>query len=170
MVLTVTPRITNSFSMMINSKLSTTILSVFAVSLMICCNSGSAQNKAADTKYPESDFKVRKCYFGVLEKDSVLLNASMKGDSITGTLDYKLYEQDNSNGVFRGKMYGDTLRVLYTFVSEGMESVSEVTFLKKDSLLISGYGPMKESDGKMVFADYKDVKFDGLALREVGCK
>lgn len=155
---------------MINLKLYTTILGISAVLIMFSCNSGAAQNNAAGTKHPKLDSTVNVCYLAVVEKDSVVLNAHMKGDSVTGSLSFKMYEKDHSDGSFRGKMYGDTLRAIYNFVSEGMESVSEIAFLRKDSLLIQGYGPAKEVDGKFVFKDFSAVKFEGAALRKVGCR
>ena len=99
-----------------------------------------------------------------------MLNALMTGDSITGSLGYKLYEKDQANGSILGKMYGDTLRATYTFVSEGMESTREVIFLKKDTLLIEGLGNVKDTNGKVVFEDAKNVKFNGMALHAVPCK
>lgn len=134
------------------------------------CNQSPTQNSAVEMKTSETDSTYNVCYSSVVKKDTVLLNALMTGDSITGSLGYKLYEKDQNNGTILGKVYGDTIRAAYTFMSEGRESVREVVFLKKDSLLVEGYGKVKEENGRMVFDNINTVKFDGLVLQRVPCK
>ncbi|TDE14479.1 hypothetical protein [Dyadobacter psychrotolerans] len=151
-------------------KLTATIFSFAVCLLIISCNTSPTQNSALDTKKSASDSTFNICYSSVVKKDTVLLNAHMSGDSITGSLGYKLYEKDQNNGSILGKMYGDTLRAMYTFMSEGTESFREVTFIKKDSLLVEGYGPMKEVNGKTLFSDAAKVNFTGIVLQKVPCK
>lgn len=134
------------------------------------CNWSPTQNSALNTKKSASDSTFNICYSSLVKKDTVLLNALVFGDSIKGSLGYKLYEKDQNNGSILGTMRGDTLRALYTFASEGTESVREVVFLKKDTLLIEGYGDLKDDKGKVVFEDIKNVKFNGLVLQEAPCK
>jgi hypothetical protein len=141
-----------------------------AVSILSACNSGPTENSAINTKRSEKDSTFNICYSSIVKKDTVLLNALMTGDSINGSLGYKLYEKDQNNGSIIGKMHGDTLRAMYTFMSEGKESVREVIFIKRDSLLVEGSGGLKEVDGKVVFDDSKDIKFNGLVLARVPCK
>ncbi|HEV7379153.1 MAG TPA: hypothetical protein VGN64_05120 [Dyadobacter sp.] len=146
-------------------------LPLAAVALLaVACNSNPTQNAAIDTKRSEQDSTFNICFSSIVKKDTVLLNAHMSGDSVTGSLGYKLYEKDQNNGSLLAKMYGDTLRGMYTFMSEGTESVREVIFLRKDTLLIEGYGPLKEVDGKAIFEDAAKVKFDGTVLAEAPCK
>ncbi|REA60888.1 hypothetical protein DSL64_13380 [Dyadobacter luteus] len=138
--------------------------------LTAACNSNPTQNTAIDTKRSEKDSTFNICFSSMVKKDTVLLNAHMSGDSVTGSLGYKLYEKDQNNGSLLAKMYGDTLRGMYTFMSEGKESVREVIFIKKDTVLIEGYGPLKEVDGKTVFEDAANIKFNGIVLTEAPCK
>ena len=137
---------------------------------LLGCNQSPTQNSAVNMKTSPSDSTFNVCYSSIVKKDTVLLNALMIGDSIKGSLGYKLYEKDQNNGVILGKMYGDTIRANYTFMSEGKESVREVLFLKKDTLLFEGYADVSEEDGKIVFKDMNAVKFNGLALMKVPCK
>jgi len=146
------------------------IISSCAIAFLISCNTNPTQNSAINTKKSPSDSTFSVCYSYIVKKDSVLLNALMTGDSITGSLGYKLYEKDRANGSILGKMYGDTLRAVYTFVSEGTESTREVIFLKKDTLLIEGIGNVKDTNGKVVFENAKNVKFEGMVLQAVPCK
>ena len=66
--------------------------------------------------------------------------------------------------------YGDTLRALYTFMSEGVESTRQVIFLKQDSLLIEGIGDLKEENGRVVFDNVNSVEFEGIVLVQSDCK
>jgi len=147
-------------------------LLAFASMLLLLgsCNWSPTQNSAINTKKSSSDSTFNICYSSVVKKDTVLLNALVYGDSIRGSLGYKLYEKDQNNGSILGTMQGDTLRAMYTFVSEGSESVREVVFLKKDTLLVEGYGELKDDKGKVVFEDIKNIKFSGIVLQKVPCK
>jgi hypothetical protein len=147
------------------------ILPIAAIAIFaIACNSNPTQNTALDTKRSEKDSTFNICFSSVVKKDTVLLNAHMSGDSVTGSLGYKLYEKDQNNGSLLGKMHGDTLRGMYTFMSEGKESVREVMFIRRDSLLIEGYGPLKEAGEKTVFENPEKVEFNGIVLAKVPCK
>lgn len=139
------------------------------LSALWSCNQNPTQNAAVNMKTSDSDSTFNICYSSIAKKDTVLLNAVVIGDSVKGSLGYKLYEKDQNNGSILGKMYGDTLKATYTFMSEGSESVREVVFLKKDSLFVEGYGDIKEEEGKTVF-EKNTIKFDGIVLQKVPCK
>lgn len=145
-------------------------LTVSLLAALSSCNQSPTENSAVNMKTSAKDSTFNICYSSIVKKDTVLLNALMTGDSIKGSLGYKLYEKDQNNGSILGKVFGDTIKANYTFMSEGTESVREVIFLKKDTLLIEGYGNVKEENGKVVFANIKDVKFNGLVLAKVPCK
>jgi hypothetical protein len=138
--------------------------------LLSSCNQSPTQNSAVNMKTSEKDSIFNVCYSSVVKKDTVLLNALWYGDSIKGSLGYKLYEKDRNNGTIMGKIYGDTIRAKYTFMSEGRESVREVAFLRRDTLLIEGYGNIKEVGDEVVFEDFGTLKFNGLILSKVPCK
>ena len=137
---------------------------------MSACNHSPTENSAVNMKTSKKDSTFNICYSSIVKKDTVLLNALMSGDSITGSLGYKLYEKDQNNGSILGKMSGDTIKARYTFMSEGKESIREIIFLRKDTLLIEGLGNLKEENGKVIFENIKDVKFNGLVLSKVPCK
>ena len=144
------------------------LLTVFV--WMSGCNHSPTENSAVNMKTSKKDSTFNICYSSIVKKDTVLLNALMSGDSITGSLGYKLYEKDQNNGSIIGKMSGDTIRARYTFMSEGKESIREVAFLRKDTLLIEGLGNLKEENGQVIFENIKDIKFNGLVLSKVSCK
>ncbi|MEJ7666578.1 MAG: hypothetical protein WKG07_47195 [Hymenobacter sp.] len=70
---------------------------------------------------------------------------------MTGQLVYRYFEKDQTGGILRGTLHGDTLRADYTFQSEGRESVREVAFLRRGTGWVEGYGDMAAQAGKLVF-------------------
>ena len=101
------------------------------------------------------------CYIGIFNKDTVSVRLSFKDSLVvTGDLTYKLYEKDENQGTLSGTIKGDTLIADYTFTSEGVSSVRQVAFLRKDNILMEGFGEVIDTKGKMVFKDIQKLKFD----------
>lgn len=114
-----------------------------------------------------------KCYSGTIKKDTMLMNLTIKGNQVTkGKLSYKFYEKDKNEGILVGELRGDTLIADYTFMSEGISSVRQVAFLKKENMYVEGYGDVVDDNkGKVTFKDAKRLKFDGkTVLAKVDCK
>ncbi|WP_314518983.1 hypothetical protein [Xanthocytophaga agilis] len=136
---------------------------------------------ACDTKQTQTDTKTEdtnsatvsttECYSYVTDKDTIATQFTLTGNSVTGTLQYKLSGKDKNTGSLTGQMHGDTLLAEYAFMSEGVQSVREVIFLKKNNNLIEGFGDIEEKDGKMVFKDKAALKFDSnTPMKKMECK
>jgi hypothetical protein len=82
-------------------------------------------------------------------------------------LTYNIFEKDGNMGSLRGRVIGDTILAAYTFQSEGVTSVREVAFLKKDSILVEGFAPMDEAGEH--FANRAELDFTGIVLNAVNC-
>lgn len=145
------------------------LLTMSCAMYFVSCNSNNKSESAADIGQAKGDSTFNICYESVDQKDTVLLNASIHGDSVTGSLVYQFYEKDKNMGSILGTIKGDTLRGMYTFKSEGIESVREIVFLREDTLLREGYGNLTQKGDKVVFADLTQLKFDGLVLQKVKC-
>ena len=118
---------------------------------------------------PES----KECYRAILQKDTVSLTLNIKnGQLSSGNLSYNFYEKDKNVGTLVGELKGDTLYADYTFMSEGISSVREVAFLKKDDSYVEGFGDViDDNNGKVTFKDKKQLQFDGnVVLSKVDCK
>ncbi len=137
---------------------------------LMACNLNPTQNAAVDTYSGPTDSTYNICYESIMDRDSVFFNALIYGDSIKGSLGYKLYEKDQNNGSVLGTIHGDTIRALYTFMSEGQESTREIIFLQEDKQLVEGYGTMEERNGRTMFKHNIAFRFDGIRLKEVNCK
>lgn len=145
-----------------------------AVSILAACTSNSDQTEnrvdTSTTAAPVTPVAPA-CYTYETPTDSIRLHLTTQGDTVAGELDYRLAEKDANTGTIRGQMKGDTLFAEYTFQSEGMESVSEVVFLKKGDTWVEGYGDVEEKNGKMVFKPNAALTFDNkTVLTKVACQ
>lgn len=110
-----------------------------------------------------SDFNVEAvpeiCYMEANGKDSLFMKVVSNLGTVTGNLYYKNFQKDSSFGDIVGVEDGDTLKLDYTFQSEGMESTREIWFLMRDGKVIEGIAePNAEGTG---YKDYHSVKYDG---------
>ncbi|KIA90394.1 hypothetical protein [Kaistella jeonii] len=110
------------------------------------------------------------CYLGVTGKDSVFISLDDNLGTITGKMRYKNAEKDSSFGDIVGTQNGDTLKLNYTFQSEGTMSEREIYFLKKKDQLTEGIGDHKIEGKKDFYENTSKLKFDGSSLKQVDCK
>lgn len=117
----------------------------------------SSNNQAVSIeKIPEN------CYLNVTGKDSAAIQLVDNLGTFTGKMAIKNSEKDSSYGDLGGFKNGDTLKLTYTFASEGTTSEREVYFLQKDQSLIEGIGN---------YSSPKTIKFDDkLTYKKVDCK
>ncbi|MGY4385560.1 hypothetical protein ACVWYN_002600 [Pedobacter sp. UYP24] len=111
------------------------------------------------------------CYTYIKNRDTASLKLHVQDHEITGDLSYKLFEKDSNKGTIVGALKGDTIIAEYTFDSEGMRSIREVIFLKKDGKLYEGYGDTEEKGVKVIFKNRSALKFDsGIVFDKTDCK
>ena len=109
------------------------------------------------------------CFAGNKGKDSLFLSYEDNLGTISGEISYKNAEKDSSHGDLSGLLDGDTLKVTYTFQSEGKTTDREIWFLKKGNELIEGTATY-DASGE-TYANTKNVKFsNGYALKNTDCK
>ncbi|RYF89093.1 MAG: hypothetical protein EOO03_06840 [Chitinophagaceae bacterium] len=110
------------------------------------------------------------CYGSKQGNSIVELSLRMNDGLVVGNLNYLPEAKDKNTGSINGKMRGDTLMADYTFMSEGVQSVREVIFLKTADGFKEGYGPVKDQNGKMVFEDLKAIDFSkSVPLQKIDC-
>jgi hypothetical protein len=68
--------------------------------------------------------------------DTVSMNLTHLGDSVTGTLVYNFKEKDKNTGTINGRMNGNILIAEYTFLSEGIQSCRQVAFKLEGTILL----------------------------------
>ncbi len=111
------------------------------------------------------------CYQYINDKDSIFLKVQIKETEVQGDLTYSLYEKDRNQGTFRGTIVGDSLFAEYNFESEGNNSTREIFFVKTDSGLTEGYGPVTQESGKTKFKNRDSLKLNtDILLKRVSCR
>ncbi|MES2416971.1 MAG: hypothetical protein V4541_02225 [Bacteroidota bacterium] len=124
--------------------------------VLLACQNNTNKSVLIDAKVDQH------CYVYSNNKDSASLTVTTNGPNISGKLAYYLFEKDSNTGTIKGELRGDTLIADYTFNSEGIESVRQVVFLKKEGKLLSGFGEVVEKDGVTRFKDLSKLTFDNL--------
>lgn len=109
------------------------------------------------------------CYMAISGKDTILMRVKQDNNMAVGHLHYRFFEKDKSGGTIIGSMKGDTLIADYKFISEGMESEREVTFVRRGDEFVEGYGEITDRDGRQVFSNKKNLKYDGWPMKKVDC-
>lgn len=143
------------------------IVVCFCFAVMTACNS----EKKPEQQQPEAVKPMKECYQSVANKDTVSLTLDIADQKITGLLTFNLFEKDKNQGTLVGEVKGDTLIADYTFMSEGVTSMREVVFLKRNNQLIEGFGEMTVSEGKEVFKNKSNLSFDNsLVLIAIECE
>ena len=147
------------------------ILIVTILALCVSCDSKKEQEVVLTTDSPEEVSKDTisnfHCYQFTNGKDTIQIRYQQDGDEIEGWMRYNFYEKDGSVGEVEGKIAGDTLKLEYDFLSEGMLSEQQVYFLKKDGKLYQGSGEMEMSkDSVMKYIQPKKLNFDDTTPME----
>lgn len=152
-----------------------------AAGLLTACNSENADKKTADsteliaedttfTATKPAEGNSTECYTYTKSRDTIAMKLNIAGEEYTGELDYRFFEKDKSKGTFAGEMKGDTLIAEYTFDAEGMRSVREVVFLRKNGNLVEGFGDVDEKGDKVIFKDRSKLSFgDAVVLTKQPC-
>lgn len=162
-------------------KTSIVAAALFIVIISACTNENKSKQAgdtaeviAVDTTFTATHPKKSSsdCYVYTKNRDTASLRINIKGEELTGELDYKLFEKDSNKGKIAGEMKGDTIIAEYIFDSEGMRSVREVVFVKKDDgNIYEGTGDVIEKGGKMVFKDRSALKFSPtMVFTKTDCK
>lgn len=148
------------------------ILAIASASLAACQNnSGRKTANGNDSTSTNGKSSSKECYQYVLNRDTAYLSLDLEDEQVTGSLEYKLFEKDNNNGVIAGIVKGDTIIADYTFQSEGKTSTRQVALLKQGNQMIEGFGDIEEVEGKTIFKNTSKLTFDkSMVFKKTECK
>lgn len=119
-----------------------------------------------NTRYSDTS-----CYRSAIAGDTISMQVITLADSVVGFLAYNFKEKDDNIGSIRGRLRGDTLLAEYTFSSEGIRSVRQVAFIRKDSVYVEGFGESSMVNNKMIFKNPDSLKFpSSTKLSKVECE
>lgn len=109
------------------------------------------------------------CYLKVVSRDSIILNYTRKGDSISGIFNWLPYEKDKKISTFKGTIKGNSATAVGHYFSEGMEYHEELIFTITGNQAAVKFGEMIESDNGVW--RYKNInKASVQNLNKVTCK
>jgi hypothetical protein len=136
------------------------------------CNNESSETSTAESQTKSADEgSPMNCYRFASKNDTIVLKLIHIGNSITGTLVYKLHEKDKNMGTIQGNMRGDVLVADYTFMSEGVKSIRQIAFKKVDSGFIEGYGETTIANDRVIFTNIDSLTFNSqYKLNEINCQ
>lgn len=150
------------------------VLSSLAAVIFASCNNNSTKVETSEIPVDSTAVApvldtVSACYTFQNDKMLVTLHTDAVGAKVTGHLSYNYAEKDDNSGTISGEYKGDTLFAEYKFVSEGVESIREVAFVKNGTTLTEGFGEVTEQGGKVTFKDKAALKYEGTGLSETPC-
>lgn len=141
--------------------------SIIALSLIVFASCNTEKKQESTTKTEVKTTQTETCYQHTKDSSTIRLNVIINDNIITGNLTYDYYQKDKSKGTIKGQLKCDTLFADYTFMSEGVESVREVVFIKIANGWVEGYGEIDDKDGKVTFKDRSKITFDNnVVLQE----
>lgn len=127
----------------------------------------SADTVAIATK-PSTDETL--CFELKEGKDITTVKLIMKGDEITGEMNWTPWEKDGAVGTLKGKKVGDEIVADYEYVIEGSNQSEEKIFkIEGDKLLIKEGELTEGKDGKLIMKDPAKAVFKETLVK-VSCQ
>lgn len=146
---------------------------LFLTLVLISCN-GPKKDTPIDVAFsPEAehlDELNTECFQYSGGKDTVQLTTHIDGTSITGELEYSLFEKDKNSGTIEGEVRDNMIIAEYTFMSEGVTSTRQVVFKNTEEGWKEGYGEIKTVDGIPVYVNIDSLDYSHqMVLNPVPC-
>lgn len=128
------------------------------------------KDKSKETN-TEPAFADAACYMQVLKRDTIVARIEKNGNTILGRLSFDNFEKDGSTGTIKGKQEGDILQLLYSFTSEGTNSVMEVFFKEKENELLRGVGEMQMRGDTAYFVNPSQITYaEDSRMQKISCE
>ncbi|HQW12911.1 MAG TPA: hypothetical protein PK076_08655 [Saprospiraceae bacterium] len=117
----------------------------------------------------ENALSTEECYRMITKRDTYDLSYIRTGNKVTGRMVFDNYEKDSSSGDITGEFDGDILHVIYSFSSEGMESVAHHYFKKEGDGMLAGIGDIRVSGDTTYLKNSDKLKFGTLVYHKIDC-
>ena len=132
-----------------------------------CTNSTSKVKPDNAERKPSSAVN---CYQYSNAKDTITLKLIHVGESITGTLAYKMPQINTAKGTIQGYMENDLLVATFTSFVDST-TPRQIVFSLVGNYFIEGFGETHEENGKISFKDRSKLHFiDARKLIEFDCQ
>jgi hypothetical protein len=150
---------------------------LIAISIFSCNNSGEHAEKADTLSHipskkdnpPALQDDISGCYISVSGRDTFVASLKQTNNQVSGKLSFDNFEKDASSGKVSGTREGDVVKLIYSFQSEGMNSVMDVWFQVTDGRLVRGIGEIKTRGDTAYFADPSSIAYTGSVFEKTSC-
>ncbi|MEJ7626343.1 MAG: hypothetical protein WKF35_05740 [Ferruginibacter sp.] len=149
---------------------------LYAILLLVSCNSAKETGETdtpvvKDLNATTVTTLSTGCYQMNIEKDTALMNISVDGNAVTGTLLYKRFEKDSNTGNISGKYENGKITGWYNFLSEGKSSVRQVIFKVSETGITEGYGDIEMTGDTVNFKFPHALQYeDQHPFKKMDCK
>lgn len=132
--------------------------------LLVACGR-IAEKRNAVTDAIEASKAREYCFQDITGSDSLLVQLTIIGNDVTGTLRRLPAEKDKMVGTLNGIMQNDTITAVYSYQAEGTSAREEKVFrLTTDSLFIK-HGELIDQNGMWVLKNKRTAQFTEAAAR-----
>ena len=146
------------------------LLFLLLIQLCLFNSCTSTTNNAKQNDSVSKKSSPLNCYRYANSKDTITLKLVHVGNSITGTLAYKMPQKNTSKGTILGGMDGDLLVVDYTPFVDSM-TPRQVVLKLIGSYFVEGKGETYTDNGRVLFKNRNDLHFnDTIKLTEFVCQ
>ncbi|MBT1685699.1 hypothetical protein [Dawidia soli] len=122
-----------------------------------------AEKRNAVTDAIESAQAQEFCFQDITGNDSLLVQLTIVGNDVTGTLRWLPAEKDKMVGTLNGILQNDTITAVYSYQAEGVNAREEKIFrLTTDSLFLA-HGELVDQNGTWVLKDKRTARFTEAA-------
>jgi hypothetical protein len=140
--------------------------------MLVVVSASCGNNSGEDNAVPDKGEKSSpiNCYRYADSGDTIILKLIHVGESITGTLVYKMPQKNTGKGTIQGRMTGDLLIVRYTPLVDSTV-IQQKVFRLKEKYFVEGHGETNNENGQIKFKNIDDLKFvETIKLGEIACQ
>jgi hypothetical protein len=130
----------------------------FAIILSSCNN----PTKTEATQNPQTVTKAvseTRCFSLPEGKDITAIQLTINGEDATGYMAWEPYEKDGARGMLSGKIAGDIVTAIFTYMIEGSTQSEEVLLKLSNNSVAQAEGEFDDKNGVMVFKDKTKVEW-----------
>ena len=139
-----------------------------ALGFAFICFLGACQSKKSETQTSDTTTVIatdtiatatqttkeeKLCFEYKFKKDITTVQLVIKGDEVTGKMDWLPWEKDGARGTLKGKKFGNEIKVDYDYMIEGSNQSEEKVFVLEGDKLLEKTGELEDKNGKLVMKD-----------------
>lgn len=151
------------------------ILILYSILALCSCQQKKGNDTAAKSKETIATVKTGSispgCYQMIIARDTALMNITVEGNKVSGTLDYNRFQKDDNKGTFAGTIDSSRVITWYNFQSEGMASIRQIIFKIEGNTMVEGYGDLELKSDTVFYKYPHAINYEeGHHYEKISCK